>query len=684
MKSHSAPEHLESRIAPAYALPTLVNARTVTYTDGDGDLVTITLSKGFFEDPNDLLQNDFVFVDVVGGVTNSKQLGRLDFVGDTVLDGANVTITAKPSRETPTSPLRGDGMVNIGHIDATGIDLGAVNIRGDLGAIDAGDSNLKDGGLKSLTVLSLGEEGTLTGAPDLVSNIVGAVGSIRVTGDIVDASISIDGGATPSSGSLGSLFVGGSILGGGADDSGQVFLTGALGTVTIGGDLGGSSGVGSGLLQAAKFGTITIGGSVTGGSGESSGQIFAEGAISKITIGGSMIGNDGVSSSVISAQSIGTLQIDGSVFGGFGADSGKIEVDTTITTLRIGGSLIGGPVLGLDSANSGYIFVGGKLSSATIGGNIEGGNSATGFANTNTGYVDAGSIGSFTVGGSLIGGDDNGGTLTDSGVIRAVGTIGTLVIKGGIYGGDSSGSGRNTDTGYVEADRLTTMTVNGSIFSGSDASGGLFNSGAVRTWHDIGTLTVKGSLEGNEQVPVIISAFGQLTPTSTTDLAMRSISILGRVFRAEILAGYTPDLTPSFFGTALNADAQIGTVKTGGNWIASDLIAGVATGGDGFFGDTADTTIDVTGLTGGRDSLAISKISAIVIGGRVLGTSANDGERFGFGAQQIVSMKVGGVTVAPLLSGRSNDTFALGNEYPLGTTRGTTNPDGYDVHVYEV
>lgn len=671
MNTASCIEPLEARIAPAIVL---VNARTVTYDDGDGDRVTVKISKGTFQDPNAVGQTMWLFDTALTGIAGREQLQVLDLSSLAQFDGANLSITAVPTAGG------GDGTVSIGYLNATGIDLGAVTIRGDLGAIDAGDGNLADGGLASLNVFSLGGEGLNTGAPDLVSDIFGKVTSIRVGGDIMGAQISITG----TNASLGSLTVGGSIIGGATADSGLVSVAGTIATVKIGGDLVGGSGSSSGSIVGGKLGTVTIGGTIYGSAGNDSGQIFAFGTLGKAIIGGDLIGGGGEASGLISADAIGSVSLDGSVLGGFGSSSGRIESGGNLTTLRVGGSVVGGPVFGADSEKAGSIFVGGKLTSGVIGGNLRGGDGQTGFTNDETGYLEAGSIGALTIGGSLIGGSDEGGTLIDSGTIRAHGAIASLVIKGGVFGGDSSSGGLTNGSAYIEADRLLAVTVNGSLFAGTDAASGLSNSGAIRALHDIGTLTVKGSLEGTATHPVIISAVGQITPTSTVDLAMKSVTVLGRVFQSEILAGYGPDTTNSVFGNALNADAQIGTMKTGGDWIASDLIAGLGTGGDGFFGDANDAKIDITGVTGGRDTAtAISRIASIIIGGRVLGDTSVSGIRHGLGAQFVGSMKVGGTTAVPLFAGAGSDLFP-GGAYPLGQTLGTFNADGFNMHVFEV
>src|SRR5205814_1477886 len=112
-------------------------------------------------------------------------------------------------------------------------------------------------------------------------------------------------------------------------------------------------------------------------------------------------------------------------------------------------------------------------------------------------------------------------------------------------------------------------------------------------------------------------------------IAIGSVTIGGRVEFANILAGYDLDLVPT------NGDAQIGPVKVGGDWIASNLVAGVQ--------NTASTN---TSFGNGNDAAipdenpaTIATITSISIGGYIYGTplSANSGDHFGFVAQKIGS-----------------------------------------------
>src|SRR6476619_424414 len=100
-------ESLESRETPTV---TVVNALTATYTDVDGDRVTITSSQG------DLHNAGFFFTASALG----EQLNSVELNGGFGFSGTNLSITAAKS---PT----GDGLVNVGYIHSAN-NLGAVKV----------------------------------------------------------------------------------------------------------------------------------------------------------------------------------------------------------------------------------------------------------------------------------------------------------------------------------------------------------------------------------------------------------------------------------------------------------------------------------------------------------------------------------------------------------------------------
>lgn len=173
---------------------------------------------------------------------------------------------------------------------------------------------------------------------------------------------------------------------------------------------------------------------------------------------------------------------------------------------------------------------------------------------------------------------------------------------------------------------------------------------------------VKGSLVGSQTGgthDVLITARGQLTASATSDIAIKSIAVGGRVELARILAGYGQAGTGVDGEGGLNADASIGKVIVGRDWIASSIAAGVDDNGDGF-GNANDAKLAGPGVT--DNAAIISRIGSIAINGQALGTVGGT-DQFGFVGEQIVSLKIGAVSL-PLTPGPANDLAGI----PLGTT----------------
>ncbi len=157
------------------------NGRKMTFTDIDGDTVTVKVSRGAFT------IDDFGLSHPTLALTNSAIFQRLS-LGEGFA-GADLTIKATPS------DFGGDGLVNLGFLDASGVDLGKITIAGDLGRIEAGNLNDPAPALHRLKVHSLGAAGLSSQDPvdaSLVSMIVGDVGTIRA--DEVTGTIALKGG----------------------------------------------------------------------------------------------------------------------------------------------------------------------------------------------------------------------------------------------------------------------------------------------------------------------------------------------------------------------------------------------------------------------------------------------------------------------------------------------------------
>ena len=141
-------ERLEGRITPT---------AVYTYADVDGDLVTVRSSKGTTVQ----VRNAFAGAEMPPVSNLGNQLGNVSL--SAVFDGADISITARPQDANQDGTIDGDGFVNVGSISRLGGTLGNILIHGDLGRITVGVAG-NTTQLRSLTVQSLGEFGTSTGA----------------------------------------------------------------------------------------------------------------------------------------------------------------------------------------------------------------------------------------------------------------------------------------------------------------------------------------------------------------------------------------------------------------------------------------------------------------------------------------------------------------------------------------
>jgi len=425
---------LDDRILPAAVL---------TYTDVDGDLVTVRTSAG---------------TDLTGSAhfdAAHHQLQTLDLsngsFGNTFL-GTSVTITAKPG------PTGGDGLVNVGYINATGIDLGAVSVHGDLTRIDAGTGGPTSVAVKSLAVMSMGRFGDSTQGvgPSLFSNVHGALGSLMVHGDLDAASIEVTG----PNGKAGSVRIGGSLVGG--LTTGEIRTAGSLGPVTIGGDLigGGVNLLGTDfptgiLASGGRLAGLTIGGSVIGAAFSGSGEIALSGDAGPIRVGGSLVAGGG-------------LTLSGSIV--------ESKPDAVVPSVSVGGDLMAS----IDVQRVGAITVHGSVGDSTQEGSIEVHTvGVVRIGGSMTGALLGRRVGSLIVGGSL------------RGSITVYDTIGQLVVRGSAIGARVSVQGPVVADGKPSV-AIGTVTVfgrveNTQILAGFDPLGMDANADA-----QIGTVTVHG------------------------------------------------------------------------------------------------------------------------------------------------------------------------------------------------
>lgn len=403
-------EFLECRIAPA-----ALTGRVVKYIDLDGDAVTVTLTKGTLAEAN------FIF-DTAFATTGPQELQKIDLSGVADVDTSNITVAVKKAAS-------GDGIANIGAIVATGHDLGAVKVKGNLGSIAAGKNTQPAPGLASLNVASLGLVGTAEQAAG-PSSIMDAAGRVNIAGDLGDSFFAK---------SLDILKVGGSII-----RDGRVFIDGDLTKASIRGSIiGGPDSVDYDFYVQGNLGSLVVGGSVIGGtiaSDITTPQIFVDGNAGKITIGGDVRGPTGA------------------------FDQVSLRVGGTLGSLTIGGSVTGSSELGVilrlaDRVNTfgqgvGSVLIKGSTLNMQLGVSVV-------FTNSQS------MVGSITINGAFIssgisvsgtsGMDGKYGTADDT--ITPSSVINSLTIKGAVYGTSAAGDSFAINAGKVAKAKITGRVV---------------------------------------------------------------------------------------------------------------------------------------------------------------------------------------------------------------------------------
>jgi hypothetical protein len=651
-KVTSSIEGLEGRIAPA----TLLNPSTVIFQDLEGDTVTVKFSKNLFTGTTaqQLATANQVFKfsagDIAQSNTTPQQLQLIDFTkfavnlgtGLSTATGVSVTVTAVKTG------LNGNAHTDVGAVNATNIALGAVTIDGDLGRIDAGRASAKTG-LSSLTVESFGIRGTATQlaspAPDLLSNIIGAVGSVKVNGDFQDARFSVANGSQGNPGNVGSITILGSlkgraaveaasnttglidvagnigavkigtdstegIIGGGGASSGEIFAGGKIASLTISGNLTGGAGNSSGIvvtgsdIGAIKIGTALSNG-IFGGAGTNSGQINASGKIASLTVSGDVAGGTGEwSGTVVTTSKLGAVKLGGDLAGGNGANSGRIQGGVSVSSVLIEGNLVAGA-----GSESGQL-VSQNMGAVTV--DVIDGRTAS--AGSTSGGIFAGKLTSLTLKDSLFGGTGN-----QAGFVQVFGDIGTIKIAGNIVGGTGVSSGS-----IIAHGRLASLTVNGNILGGDGLQSGLVKSGFdTNLFGDMGAVKVLGRIEGGvgDQSGAIQSG-GKLTSLTVGSNATLVL---------QVLKGGAGD-----YSGVVSSEGSMGAVRisghlAGGGGDYSGMVQSkdrIENNGD-FAGDMSGVTI--TGQIRGGDGVGSGglrvdgNLASLTVGSWIGGTGAGSG-----------------------------------------------------------
>jgi hypothetical protein len=595
-------------------------------------------------------------INFVGVGTNSAS-GQSGIIGGSG-DGSGSIVSGSIGSAVIGSSAH-DAVIKGGDGESSGV----LNGRGGLGNVKVFGDIVGGDGDKSGGILA----GAL-GQNDSVA-VVGSLNSVRIIGSVIGGS-GTTSGSIFSTGNIKSVSISEAVSGGTGSNSGGVNARGSLDSLTVGasntdsetGVLGGS-GLNSGLINVSgNLGKATVHGDVRGGVGSSSGAFNVAGIIGSLTITGNLEGGTTAGttkSGSITATQVNHLSIKGNLVGGSGDSSGLIAISGSLQQATIKGDLLGGT-----GPSSGGLTAG-VVGSIEINGNLEGSQTA---GASKSGFITATQIARLTIEGDLVGGTPSssgvievtgalakatignliGGSGSSSGGISVAGAIGSLTINHDFKGGGVAGASKS---GFITADRIAHMTVKGSWLAGTGT--GVVDSAAIRVNKDIGELSVVGDVLGTSTSRIVLAAAG----AGSNPLAIGKLSIGGKAQYLDVLGGYGGGATAANpLGNVVNADAVINkvaigkNVTTGDSILATNIVAGVATGPDGRFG-TSDDILAPAPAT--NKASLISTIAEVTIKGSVGATT----EAYGIVAQHVKEISANGTKV-PLIAGASNDKGA--------------------------
>jgi hypothetical protein len=645
-------EPLESRIAPA----------SITFTDIDNIQVTIKSSKG---SAADLEQ---VAILAAEGTGFELQELRLSDLPD-VFQGANISIVKGTLDDIQT--------VNVGFINASGLDLGKVTIDGDLGRILAGDDNSITAAAKSLTVGSVGVQGLGTQADggNLISRFLGRLSSLTVKGDFKDANLAVlgidpdpDEGSTgiDARGDIGDIFIGGDLIGGAETGAGSIYSKGSVGNIKIVGSvLGGAGDFSASITSERNMGKVEVGGDIRGGSisgtavSDFSGRIFSAGGMGSVKLSGALRGGDGIQSgNITSGGVLGNVTILQGIFGGTGFSSGAVGTGGDIGKITVTGGITGG-----GGQQSGSIVAQGDMKAVKIEGNVAGG---SGFL---SGAIGADrNIASVHIEGSILGG---GGR--SSGAVGSQGNVGAVTVTGDLKGGTFQGAGAIGCFG-----KLGPISIGGNLEGGTDINAGVIAAGVSIAGVSIAGSMIGGDLEGEQfsfRTAIIDSPkIGSVTIGADIVGGEQSSSaaiysqVLGNVKVGGDVKGGQGGDSGSIHAQRTMGDVNIGGSMIGGGGFFSGSIlleefSGKGSPSDEFRGSIGDIKIGGS-MQGGNNSfsgsiLSFGTIASISVTGDLKG-GVSDNSGVVLADDNIGPVKIGGNLEGDVEGGNSGRIRTFG------------------------
>lgn len=315
-------------------------------------------------------------------------------------------------------------------------------------------------------------------------DIEGGVGTFTVGGSVIGGfnqspSILINGGIT-----AGSVNIGGSVIGGHTSilNGSQVIVLQALKSFTVGHDVRGGEGNGTGTVRLGNVGTVKIGGSLIGSDDWSNSGFLSAATAGSITIGGDIQGGNLTGSNNVSfngaviATSLGSFKLGGDFIGGWRSGSGvydhsnRIAVADTIGSMTFGGSITGSstnPVV-VSAAGNNSTGAAIAIKSIKVKHSVDQTHIYTGWleglGSYSAGDTSAG-IGSITIGGNLsasqivvgsgLGSDNTPGTQDDTFIGGSLARLDSVKIGGAFTGipGDAS------HFFYIQAPTVQKVTI---------------------------------------------------------------------------------------------------------------------------------------------------------------------------------------------------------------------------------
>ena len=668
-------EALESRVllSGISADPTK-SYKKVTYTDLDGDKVTLSLSKGTFKITADVVDNVVASIDSI------------------VLDGTTTSSIFKATVAKVKKGSEANGSTEINQISATTAAVAVKSIVLDGAHVaDISMSNTVIGSayLKATSAVALDRwsDSGNTGATESVNwgnvtakgltTIQSAVVTVAGSGNNGEA-LNFDGAISVSEGSVSVIGTNSELIGilsahtvknvnvksisGGITTIGDLTLkvnngvSLGTGTYTVGANL--HLGVLSGGLGAATF---DVTGSISGAdstlttdvvsvNGSIAGASFKAGtSFAGLTVTG---GNATIAA--LTATSIGAITV------AQGSYTGNLTTDGAIGNITVRDAFTGS-ITSNDSSIGNIVAdrVSGNVAAATSIGNITLDGAAS------TGNITAGA----PVAGAVAASGGNIGNITAAGDVGAItaynGSIGTVTVSGGgditsITAGTANTvafaatggaignitmTGAGSDLGAVTAynGNIGVISIADGAISGAITSGSILSGTNALTGGNIGNITIANSTTNQTALQANIAALngtvGNITVTNTYAAASAltgGLSILGSSIGAISISA-APTSASSFDATAFTTltvgstntaanTSQVGTGMIGAISITGDIttltLQGRATGG-GYVGalvgnvsigddDAADTSAVVYTNVNTAGNLALSNGSLTV------------------------------------------------------------------------